>query len=163
MLARCPSIVYWNKDEPGKPINFFSVSSDGRVTNWIMNKNDLINEEVVELKLTTTPARKEKEAEELKADAPKLEEETAVVGLAGGCCFDFNKYAPHLFIVGTEEGAIQLYSKAYNTQLVRNFEGHHMAVYSVRWNTFHPNIFLSCSAGMFNLLRHCKLLRYGYS
>jgi len=68
------------------------------------------------------------------------------VGLAGGSCFDFNKFHEHLFVVGTEEGAIQLYSKAYNSQLIRNFEGHHMPVYAVRWNTFHPGVFLSCSA-----------------
>ena len=33
-------------------------------------------------------------------------EETSLSGLAGGCCFDFNKISEHLFIVGTEEGKI---------------------------------------------------------
>src|SRR5690606_35853586 len=46
----------------------------------------------------------------------------------------------------TEEGAIQSYSKAYNSQFLRAFEGHHMAVYAVRWNPFHPHVFLTCSA-----------------
>jgi len=80
--------------------------------------------------------------------------------------------APHLFVVGTEEGAIQSYSKAHNTQFLDNYEvnikaalismtslfaegnlncanqpqGHHMAVYGVKWNPFHPRLFLSCSA-----------------
>ena len=36
--------VRWAKEDPGKPLNFFSVSSDGRVTNWIMHKNELVNE-----------------------------------------------------------------------------------------------------------------------
>ena len=30
--------------------------------------------------------------------------ETFMYGLAGGMCFDFNKYQTHLFLVGTEEG-----------------------------------------------------------
>lgn len=127
--------VHWQKEEVGKPINFYSVSSDGRITNWIMNKNELMNEEVIELKLMTGTK-----------DHEEVPDQLSIVGLAGGCCFDFNPASEHLFIVGTEEGAIQSYSKAYNSQFLRAFEGHHMAVYAVRWNPFHPHVFLTCSA-----------------
>lgn len=126
--------VHWQTEDAGKNINFFSISSDGRVTNWIMNKNELINEEVIELKLMSGT----KDHEEVP--------DNAMVGLAGGCCFDFNPASEHLFVVGTEEGAIQSYSKAYNSQFLRAFEGHHMAVYSIKWNPFHPHVFLTCSA-----------------
>jgi len=126
--------VRWAPEEPGKNINFFSISSDGRVTNWIVNKNELINEEVTELKLVN------------RSRDDQLVTETAFIGLAGGCCFDFNPNQEHLFVVGTEEGSVLCYSIAFNTQLVRTFEGHHMGVYAVRWNRFHPGIFLSCSA-----------------
>jgi len=67
-------------------------------------------------------------------------------GIAGGCSIDFNRQLDHLFVVGTEEGSIHLYSKAYNTQMLRTYEGHHRAVYAVKWNPFHPRIFISCSA-----------------
>lgn len=126
--------VRWQREEPGKNINFFSISSDGRVTNWLMNKNELINEEVIEVKLMSGT----KDHEEVP--------DNAMLGLAGGCAFDFNPASEHLFVVGTEEGAIQSYSKAYNSQFLRAFEGHHMAVYAVRWNPFHPHVFLTCSA-----------------
>jgi dynein intermediate chain 1 len=63
-----------------------------------------------------------------------------------GTCFDFNKQQDYLFIVGTEEGKIHKCSKSYNNQFLDTFDAHHMAVYSVRWNTFHPKIFISCSA-----------------
>jgi dynein intermediate chain 1 len=66
--------------------------------------------------------------------------------LAGGCCFDFNKYSEHLFIVGTEEGKIHKCSKAYSGQYLETYQGHHMAVYGLKWNPFHPQVFLSCSA-----------------
>ncbi|KAL0488973.1 dynein intermediate chain [Acrasis kona] len=70
-----------------------------------------------------------------------------LVGLAGGTCFDFNKKSDHLFIVGTEEGKIHACSKAYNSQYLQTYEGHNMmTVYAVKWNFFHPNVFLSAGA-----------------
>ena len=48
--------------------------------------------------------------------------------------------------MGTEEGKIHKCSKAYSGQYLETYEGHHMAVYSVKWNRFHPRVFLSCSA-----------------
>lgn len=76
----------------------------------------------------------------------EMDEETSLTGLAGGCCFDFHKTHEHLFIVGTEEGKIHKCSKAYSGQYLENYEGHHMAVYSVKWNPYHPRVFISCSA-----------------
>jgi len=76
----------------------------------------------------------------------EVEEETTLQGLAGGCCFAFSELSSHLFLVGTEEGMIHKCSKAYSGQYLETYEGHHMAVYSVRFNKFHPRVFLSCSA-----------------
>ncbi len=132
--------IRWQKEEAGKSPNFFSVSSDGRVTNWITNKSELINEDLVELKLQPAPSENSPQGDE------KKDEDAELVGLGGGCCFDFNKSNPHLFVVGTEEGAIHLYSKAYNSQWLQTYEGHHMSTYSLRWNSFHPGVFLSASA-----------------
>jgi len=73
-------------------------------------------------------------------------EETSLSGLAGGCCFDFNKMQEHLFVVGTEEGNIHKCSKAYSGQYLETYEGHHMAVYTIKWNPFHERVFISCSA-----------------
>lgn len=125
--------VYWDKEKEGQPLNFFSISSDGRVMNWSLAKTNLLIDELCTLKLF--------QAEQVDATM-----DSAILGFAGGSCFDFNKNNEHLFVVGTEEGAIQLYSKQYNTKFLRKFEGHHMAIYSVKWNTFHPDVFLSCSA-----------------
>merc|ERR1719181_1609910 len=74
------------------------------------------------------------------------DEETSLTGLAGGCCIDFNKVSEHLFIVGTEEGKIHKCSKAYSGQYLETYEGHHMAMYAVKWNVFHPRVFISSSA-----------------
>ncbi|CAM9680997.1 unnamed protein product, partial [Heterosigma akashiwo] len=124
--------VHWQEEDLAKELNFYSVSSDGRVANWIMSKNELKMEPVMQLRLVAA-AR----------DDP---EEAALSGLAGGCCFDFNRAAEHLFVVGTEEGKVHKCSKAYSGQYLETYEGHHMAVHALRWNPFHERVFLSCSA-----------------
>jgi dynein intermediate chain 1 len=73
------------------------------------------------------------------------DDDTSLTGLAGGCCFDFNPLSDHLFIVGTEEGKIHKCSKAYSGQYLQTYDGHHMAVYAVKWNPYHPRVFISCS------------------
>mmetsp|Transcript_33125 Transcript_33125/g.85794 ORF Transcript_33125/g.85794 Transcript_33125/m.85794 type:complete len:676 (+) Transcript_33125:117-2144(+) len=127
--------VRWNTDESGGVLNFFSISSDGRVSNWLLMKNKLESEEVMELKLISGASGGAGE-----------DDETSLAGLAGGLCFDFNRHSEHLFLVGTEEGRIHKCSKAFSGQYLETYEGHSMAVYTVRWNPFHPRIFLSASA-----------------
>lgn len=66
--------------------------------------------------------------------------------LGCGTSFDFHKSIDYLFLVGTEEGKIHKCSKTYSSQFLDTFDAHHMAVYSVKWNHFHPKMFISCSA-----------------
>lgn len=125
--------INWNVDESSGTLNFFSISSDGRVSNWFLMKNKLESEEVMELKLISNTSSSE-------------DDETSLTGLAGGLCFDFNKQSEHLFLVGTEEGRIHKCSKAFSGQYLETYEGHSMAVYTVRWNPYHMKIFISASA-----------------
>ena len=128
--------VRWQSDDPSKGLSFYSISSDGRVTCWNLMKNKLEPEEVIKLKLVID---QDKELVENKKEA-------FLYGYAGGMCFDFNKFNESLFLVGTEEGKIHLCSKAYSGQYLETYEGHYLAVYAVKWNVFHPRVFLSCSA-----------------
>merc|ERR1712166_394819 len=82
--------VRWNADESSGILNFFSISSDGRVSNWFLMKNKLESEEVMELKLVS-----------VAGGGGGEDEEASLAGLAGGLCFDFNAQTPH-FLVGTE-------------------------------------------------------------
>ncbi|KAA0189151.1 Dynein intermediate chain [Fasciolopsis buskii] len=63
-----------------------------------------------------------------------------------GTAFDFHETLSHLFLVATEEGMVYKCSKAYSSQYLGTYEAHHMAVYRVAWNRFHPDIFITCSA-----------------
>ena len=98
-------------------------------------KNKLEAEEVIKLKLVSD-----------NNGLSDNKKEAFVYGLAGGMCFDFNIHQDHLFLVGTEEGKIHLCSKAYSGQYLETYDGHYLAVYSVKWNKYHPRVFLSCSA-----------------
>ena len=124
--------IQWQIEDLAKEQSFFSISSDGLVANWTMSKNELKMEPVMHLRLISSP--KEDPGEAL------------LTGFANGSCFDFNNIAEHLFVVGTEEGKIHKCSKAYSGQYLETYVGHHMAVYTVCWNPFHPRVFLSCSA-----------------
>merc|ERR1712182_146630 len=70
--------VRWNADESSGTLNFFSISSDGRVSNWRLMKNKLESEENFELKLHG-------------AGEVGEEDEATITGFAGGLCFDFHK------------------------------------------------------------------------
>jgi dynein intermediate chain 1 len=124
--------IQWQIEDLAKEQSFFSISSDGLVANWTMSKNELKMEPVMHLRLISSP--KEDPGEAL------------LTGFANGSCFDFNNISEHLFVVGTEEGKIHKCSKAYSGQYLETYVGHHMAVYTVCWNPFHPRVFLSCSA-----------------
>lgn len=52
-IPRTPK-VYWQSDDQPKELNFFSISSDGRVASWVMSKNELKMEPVMQLKLVST-------------------------------------------------------------------------------------------------------------
>jgi len=121
--------VRWNDTKELGALSFYSVSADGRVAIWLLMKDKLESEELMALKLHSGD-----------------EEDTGLTGLAGGLCFDFHRSNEDLFLVGTEEGRIHKCSKSYSGQYLDTYEGHSMAVYSVKWNTYHSNIFISSSA-----------------
>lgn len=68
--------------------------------NWLLMKNKIEPEEVIKLKLA----------------GKNNDDETALIGLACGLCFDFSPFEPNIFLVGTEEGKIHKCSRAYSGQ-----------------------------------------------
>ncbi|POI35676.1 hypothetical protein CIB84_000572 [Bambusicola thoracicus] len=124
--------VKWQKDDMDNNLNFFSVSSDGRIVSWTVVKNELVHTDVIKLS-----------AEGTTMQGPEgLQLQTVGCGTS----FDFHKKIDYLFLVGTEEGKIYKCSKCYSSQFLDVFEAHHMAVDSVSWNPYHLKIFISCSS-----------------
>ncbi|CAN0344187.1 unnamed protein product [Bubo scandiacus] len=124
--------VKWQKDDMDNNLNFFSVSSDGRIVSWTLVKNELVHTDVIKLSVEGTTMQ-----------GPEgLQLQT----LGCGTSFDFHKKLDNLFLVGTEEGKIYKCSKCYSSQFLDVFEAHHMAVDSVSWNPYHLKVFISCSS-----------------
>lgn len=90
----------------------------------------------------------------------QADDETTLGSLAGGCSFDFNKTSDHLFVVGTEEGNIHKCSKAYNSQYLETYKGHHMSVYTVQWNNQHPKV--SCAASLLDIRRARRITKNSF-
>jgi len=78
--------VAWQEEDLSKSLNFFSVSSDGRVTLWTMSKSELTYQDIMELKLVSNASDRDPD------------DDTTLGSLAGGCCFNFNKTSDHLFV-----------------------------------------------------------------
>lgn len=132
--------IHWSKDEAN--LHFFSISSDGRVTSWTLSKNELLHSDVMKLTMSAQQQGDQQQQPQQGGEDP----ESALIGLSGGMCFDFSRDNENVFVIGTEEGIVRRCSKAYNAQYLDTYEGHNMAVYAVRWNNYHPDVFLSCSA-----------------
>ena len=45
--------VYWQENDLDNNLNFFSISSDGRVTCWSLIKNELHNTDIILIRLNT--------------------------------------------------------------------------------------------------------------
>ncbi|CAH8479900.1 unnamed protein product [Schistosoma turkestanicum] len=124
--------VRWQPNDLDANLNFFSISADGRVTSWTLIKNDMGKFDAVILKMI--------------ANSKENIERSRTITLDCGTAFDFHRTQNHIFLVATEEGMVFKCSKAYTSQYLATYEAHHMAVYRVAWNCFHPDIFITCSA-----------------
>uniref|UniRef100_A0A4W6CSC2 Dynein axonemal intermediate chain 1 n=1 Tax=Lates calcarifer TaxID=8187 RepID=A0A4W6CSC2_LATCA len=115
--------VRWQNDDMDNNHNFYSVSSDGRVVSWTLVK---VSQEIILVLYTDI----------LLASILIL----VVQRLT------FHKQIDYLFLVGTEEGKIHKCSKTYSSQFLETYNAHSMAVDAVKWNPFHPKVFISCSS-----------------
>jgi len=125
--------VKWQPDDLEKHKNFYSVSSDGRITSWTLRYSELHHHDVIRLSSQVASG----------GEGGGAAEESAP---SSGTCFAFNATSEHLFLVGTEEGKVHKCSKAYSSKFLSTFDAHHMAVYACAWNKYHPRVFATCSA-----------------
>lgn len=140
--------VKWYNDQDKENLVFFSISSDGKVYKWsfLKNKTTFDQEEIVILKYSDS--QNELASTSLDIDSKEKTEDNLVFGNSGGMCFDFNPHKgfEHFFVIGTEEGHIQLCSVMHRGHYIQSYEGHTMGVYTLAWNPYHEKIFSSCSA-----------------
>ncbi|XP_058301465.1 dynein axonemal intermediate chain 1 isoform X1 [Hylobates moloch] len=124
--------VKWQKDDMDQNLNFFSVSSDGRIVSWTLVKSELVHVDVIKLKV--------------EGSTTEVPEGLQLHPVGCGTAFDFHKEIDYMFLVGTEEGKIYKCSKSYSSQFLDTYDAHNMAVDTVSWNPYHTKVFMSCSS-----------------
>ncbi|CAJ1051534.1 dynein%2C axonemal, intermediate chain 1, paralog 2 [Xyrichtys novacula] len=124
--------VRWQSDDMDNNHNFYSVSSDGRVVSWTLIKNELVFTDII----TLLP----------NGAISEGPEDSQQASTACGTSLDFHKQIDFLFLVGTEEGKIHKCSKSYSSQFLETYVAHSWPVDAVKWNHFHPKVFISCSS-----------------
>uniref|UniRef100_A0A3Q3EW26 Dynein axonemal intermediate chain 1 n=1 Tax=Labrus bergylta TaxID=56723 RepID=A0A3Q3EW26_9LABR len=123
--------VCWQNDDIENHHNFYSVSSDGRVVSWTLIK--VIKDHIKRMYSCCN----------VYTSVVVLE---AIFSyLSCGTSMDFHKQIDYLFLVGTEQGKIHK-CKTYSRQYLETYAAHDMPVDTVKWNYFHPNVFISCSS-----------------
>ncbi|KAK4885777.1 hypothetical protein RN001_002048 [Aquatica leii] len=124
--------VKWVEDLPDGEMNFFSVSSDGKVNHWILMQNEFAVTTIINLYL---------EKEQVRGP-----DGTLVKRKACATCLTFHPVNPLIYLVGTEEGLIYKCSTAYSTSYLFTYQAHDMPVYRVDYNKLNADVFASCSA-----------------
>ncbi|EAT36612.1 AAEL011310-PA [Aedes aegypti] len=121
----------WGPDMQDGEINFFTVSGDGRVFNWVLMQNKLAITTIISLFLDIDTVG--------GPDGSSLK-------LKGcGMCMVFHPNNPETFLVGTEEGYIFKCSTAYSSKYLMTYYAHYLSVHRMDYNKFNSNIFASCS------------------
>ena len=143
------SQVKWAPDNLDGYLNFFSISADGRVTNWTIVKSKLWSNDILEIPFSK----------------PLSNLENVEVNLFdGGQAFAFKPDDDSKFLVGTDLGLVYYCTTEYCSEFLARFRlsppiralnfssqpirfsAHQAPVYSVEWNTFSPSIFMTCAA-----------------
>lgn len=123
--------IKWGEDMHDGEINFYSLSSDGRVFNWVLMQNKLTLTTIITLYLDINPV-----------SGP----DGALLKLkASGTCMVFHPSNKEIFQIGTEEGLIFKCSTAYSSKYLMVYQAHYLSVHRMDFNKFNSNIFISCS------------------
>lgn len=125
------SQIKWGPDMADGEINFYSVSTDGRVFNWVLMQNDFMITTITTLFLTNGIV-----------EGP---DGTEVQLRSCGSCMKFHPTNPEIYLIGTEEGLIYKCSIAYSSKYLMTYNAHHLTVYRIDFNRYNSDIFISCS------------------
>ena len=123
--------VKWVKDNLDGYLNFFSISGDGRVTNWTIVKTTLWHSDKLVLDFTAGLENSDNVSWNM---------------VEGARCIAFKPDQENLFLVGTDEGNIYMATTEYSTNFLMTYSSHKTPVNTVMWNPFYSPVFISCAA-----------------
>ncbi|CAF0935037.1 unnamed protein product [Adineta ricciae] len=139
--------LYWlgveksRDDDTGEVL--MSVSTDGRVTQWLLRKGFESND-YMKLKRILSKQTIQRRDNSKEVKIPKSE--NLLYRQSGGLCFDVCPDDSTIYLCGTEEGLIHRCSLANNEQYLDTYAGHSGPIYRLAWSPLAKGVFLSSSA-----------------
>ncbi|KAL4121331.1 hypothetical protein QTP88_013865 [Uroleucon formosanum] len=127
----CVRQVVWVKDLPDGELNFYSISEDGTVCNWLLMQSEMSKTIIVTLVLDIEPLIT------LGGISETL--------IGRGTTIAFHPENSGIYLVGTNEGYIFKCNTEWSSFFMQKFKAHEMSVYRIDYNKYDPNIYLSCS------------------
>ncbi|ROT69578.1 putative dynein intermediate chain 2, ciliary [Penaeus vannamei] len=123
--------VRWVATDPGESLCFYSVSEDGRVSEWLVRPSALVHADILDFIAS--------------AENAKLSKEASKFILAGrATCIALNPSDKTDMLVGVDTGEV-LQLKTSSTHALTRYPAHTGAVRDVAWNAHHSKVFASCS------------------
>ncbi|XP_050420247.1 dynein axonemal intermediate chain 1-like [Adelges cooleyi] len=127
----CVRQVVWAKDLPDGEMNFYSISEDGTVCNWLLMQSEMSKTIIVTLVLDMEPQIT------LGGISEKL--------IGRGTTIAFHPEDNGIYLVGTNEGYIFKCNTEWSSFFMQKFKAHEITVYRIDYNKYDPNIYISCS------------------
>ncbi|XP_063591850.1 dynein intermediate chain 2, ciliary-like [Penaeus indicus] len=124
--------VRWVRTQPGEELSFFSVSLDGRVTQWHLHSACLVHRDVLDFASCRQPTKPHSSSDK-------------VVLEGAATCIDFRPDHENIMLLGTDTGAVFQCSVASTTHTLFRYPAHTSPVRQVSWNSHHHGIFVTCS------------------
>ena len=140
----------WGSDDLDNYLNFYSVSGDGRVSNWTLVKSALWSNDKLLINFCKNLQNIPKDTQidklmgKLRIILSGLSSSNAF--LDSGRALAFKPDDETIYLVGTDEGLIHLCTTEYSSQYLNTYEAHNTPVYNIQWNTFLPSVFITCAA-----------------
>jgi len=147
------------KDLPDGELNFYSISEDGTVCNWLLMQSEMSKTIIVTLVLDIEPQIT------LGGISETLIGKLLIIYikifyffisypkdiylhkffLGRGTTIAFHPENSGIYLVGTNEGYIFKCNTEWSSFFMQKFKAHEMSVYRIDYNKYDPNIYLSCS------------------
>lgn len=145
--------VKWAADMQDGELNFYSISADGVIYNWVLMQSQLsmttITTLFVDQEISAGP-----DGNSVKLKGKIFTQEAHKISLsykymrnlAAGTCMAFHPRLPNVFLAGSEEGQIYKCSTEFSSRYLMRYNSHYLPVYNIDFNKFNANIFVSCAA-----------------
>ncbi|XP_063611131.1 dynein intermediate chain 2, ciliary-like, partial [Penaeus indicus] len=123
--------VRWVPTDPGESLCFYSVSEDGRVSEWLVRPSALVHADILDFIASAQNAKLSKEASKFLLEGRAT-------------CIALNPNDKTDMLVGVDTGEV-LRLKTSSTHALTRYPAHVGAVRDVAWNAHHCKVFASCS------------------